>query len=72
MTNSGPELELAEKITHTLDEAGVFKSASDKDAKNAKEAFLKAFATGQMDSYAWKRLYERAVDKADAQAEGES
>ena len=69
MTDGGPELELAKKITHALDDAGVFKSASDEDTEKAKGAFQKAFATGQMDSYAWKRLYERAADKADAEAE---
>ena len=65
MAEKNPEKELAAKVAEELAKADLLGSMP-------KAEFEKQFAAGKMDEYAWKRMYERAVDEARAAKGGTS
>jgi hypothetical protein len=63
MADKNPEQELAATVAAKLEKSGLLGSMS-------KAAFEKQFAAGKMDSYTWKRMYEKAADQAEAGKRG--
>jgi len=63
MADKNPEQELAVKVAAELEKAGLLGSMS-------KEEFARQFAAGKMDTYTWKRMYEKASDQAQANRQG--
>jgi len=63
MTDKNPEQELAVKVAEELEKAKLLGVTSRAD-------FVKQFASGKMDAYTWKRMYEKAADKAEAEQRG--
>jgi hypothetical protein len=60
MAERNPEQGLAAKVAEELEKASLLGSM-------ARAAFEKQFAAGKMDPYAWKRMFEKAADRAEAE-----
>lgn len=63
MAEKNPEQELAATVAAELEKKGLLGSMK-------KVEFQKQFAAGKMDSYAWKRMHEKAADKSGADKRG--
>jgi hypothetical protein len=63
MSESNPEQQLAAKVAEALEKAGLLGSMT-------KAELEKQFASGKMDPYAWKRIYEKASDQSQAKKQG--
>lgn len=62
MPEKGPEQELTSKVADALEKEGLLKGIKIED-------FEIRFASGKMDAYAWKRLYEKITDETESTVE---
>ena len=63
MPENNPEQELAAKVAEELEKKNLLGSMT-------RAEFEKQFGAGKMDEYAWKRTFEKAADKAEAEKRG--